>query len=234
MLSTPVGNASLDCPYPCRADLVPPADGTCTSTIVDGIATRDACPKAWGYLLGTSCLCSLIEMGMAFVPPAKLKRIFPPIVTGLVVLLIGLSLIGESGFLKSVLAKLFRCHSAEACWTCSWAGGAGPCDQRPPNGTFSVCPQEGAPHALPWGSGAWWSSERCHPKCRHIWWHSAISRSRFPVVRDVSCRNQFPPPQRIDQLARDSIIIVELFGSPFMKVSVSEVRAQPRVLISTL
>ena len=35
-----------------------------------------------------------------------------------------------------------------------WAGGSGSpgCIDRPSNGTFSVCPMEGAPHALPWGS----------------------------------------------------------------------------------
>ena len=35
-----------------------------------------------------------------------------------------------------------------------WAGGAGSpgCIDRPDSGTYSVCPMEGAPHALPWGS----------------------------------------------------------------------------------
>jgi len=47
----------------------------------------------------TAMLCSLLEMGMSFVPAAKLKKIFPPIVTGVVVFLIGASLIGDSGLL---------------------------------------------------------------------------------------------------------------------------------------
>lgn len=51
-----------------------------------------------GRRLGTSALCSLIQIGLAFVPPKILKRIFPPIVTGTVILLIGASLIGDSGF----------------------------------------------------------------------------------------------------------------------------------------
>ena len=35
-----------------------------------------------------------------------------------------------------------------------WAGGSGSpgCIDRPASGTYSVCPMEGAPHALPWGS----------------------------------------------------------------------------------
>ena len=50
------------------------------------------------------------------------------------VALIGVSLI-ESGFKN-------------------WAGGSGSpgCIDRPATGMFSVCPMEGAPHALPWGS----------------------------------------------------------------------------------
>lgn len=39
----------------------------------------------YGYLIGTSCLCAILEMGLAFVKPATLKKIFPPIVTGPVV-----------------------------------------------------------------------------------------------------------------------------------------------------
>jgi xanthine/uracil permease len=34
----------------------------------------------------------------------------------------------------------------------NWAGGSGLCNTRPSTGFFSVCPQLGAPHALPWGS----------------------------------------------------------------------------------
>ena len=54
--------------------------------------------------------------------------------TGPTVTLIGLSLIG-SGFKN-------------------WAGGNGQCfgPPRPTSGQYTVCPQVGAPHALPWGS----------------------------------------------------------------------------------
>lgn len=64
--------------------------------------------------------------------PKVLKRIFPPIVTGPTVLLIGVKLIA-SGFKN-------------------WAGGNGPCYNKPAEGLFSMCPNINAPHPLPWGS----------------------------------------------------------------------------------
>ena len=112
-----------------------------------------ACPKGYGALLGTAALCSMLEIGLSFTKPSVLKKVFPPLVTGPTVrstthsflpavaklmvpqvMLIGVSLI-QSGFQD-------------------WAGGSGSpgCIDRPSNGTFSVCPMEGAPHALPWGS----------------------------------------------------------------------------------
>lgn len=36
------------------------ADGTCPSSVVNGVTVRGACPEAYGMLLGTSCLCSLL------------------------------------------------------------------------------------------------------------------------------------------------------------------------------
>ena len=110
------------------------------------------CPRGYGALLGTAALCSMLEIGLSFTKPSVLKRVFPPLVTGPTVLsfapnmkrqdannfsqvmLIGVALI-ETGFQD-------------------WAGGAGSpgCIDRPSSGMFSVCPSEGAPHALPWGS----------------------------------------------------------------------------------
>lgn len=58
-------------------------------------------------------------------------RIFPPIVTGPTVMLIGLSLI-QSGFE-------------------GWAGGSGTCMSGSTAG-YLLCPSDSAPHALPWGS----------------------------------------------------------------------------------
>lgn len=94
--------------------------------------TKLPCPEGYGAILGTACLCALLEIGLSFTKPAILKRIFPPLVTGPTVALIGISLV-QSGF-------------------DGWAGGSGTCSGRPKSGPYTVCRQVGAPHALPWGS----------------------------------------------------------------------------------
>ena len=96
--------------------------------------TKLPCPRGYGALLGTACLCALLEIGLSFTKPAILRRIFPPLVTGPTVTLIGIALV-QSGFQD-------------------WAGAAGTpgCITRPTSGPYVVCPQVGAPHALPWGS----------------------------------------------------------------------------------
>lgn len=110
------------------------ANGTCTSTTAaDGTITRDPCPDAYGMLLGTSLICSFLEMGMSFVPVRILRRIFPPLVTGTVVVLIGASLIGSSGILD-------------------WGGGSNDCSSFPTSGIFVKCPTIFAPRPLVWGS----------------------------------------------------------------------------------
>lgn len=55
------------------------------------------CPDGYGAVIATSCVCGLLEVALSFLPPKILQKIFPPIVTGPVVLLIGVSLI-QSGF----------------------------------------------------------------------------------------------------------------------------------------
>ncbi|CAO3686342.1 unnamed protein product [Umbelopsis vinacea] len=106
-----------------------------SSTASDGTVTYLPCPQGYGALLGTSMICSLLPMGLSFLPPRTLKRMFPPIVTGVTVFLIGLSLV-TSGFQ-------------------SWGGGSGPCVSRPESGVFAVCPIEGGPNAAPWGDPRW-------------------------------------------------------------------------------
>lgn len=44
--------------------------------------TKLPCPKGYGALLGTACLCSLLEIGLSFTKPRLLQKVFPPIVTG--------------------------------------------------------------------------------------------------------------------------------------------------------
>ncbi|KAJ0416707.1 permease family-domain-containing protein [Aspergillus carlsbadensis] len=91
---------------------------------VDADGNRLPCPEAYGALIGTSACCALVEIVLAFVPPKIMQKIFPPIVTGPTVMLIGISLIG-TGFKD-------------------WAGGSGCMD--------GICPSEAAPRPLPWGS----------------------------------------------------------------------------------
>jgi NCS2 family nucleobase:cation symporter-2 len=90
------------------------------------------CPDGYGAIIGTSALCGLLEVALSFMPAKFLRKIFPPIVTGPVVLLIGIKLVA-TGFQK-------------------WAGGSGACKSRPETGLFSMCPNINAPHPLPWGS----------------------------------------------------------------------------------
>ena len=85
-----------------------------------------------GAVLGTAAVCSLHLIVISFLPPRIMLRVFPPIVTGPTVMLIGINLIG-SGFKD-------------------WAGGSGPCADANPAEFFAACPNVAAPHALPWGS----------------------------------------------------------------------------------
>ncbi|KAF2774535.1 Xanthine/uracil permease [Teratosphaeria nubilosa] len=118
--------------------VIPAATGAFTQMYATGYCPTDAdgnklpCPEGYGALIGTAAICGLIEVAMSFTPPRILKRIFPPLVTGPTVLLIGVSLI-SSGFED-------------------WAGGSGDCMDRPTSGMYRLCPNVGAPHALPWGS----------------------------------------------------------------------------------
>ena len=56
----------------------------------DGIDGR----VAYGAMIGTSLVCCLLEMGFSILPVKKLKAIFPPIVTSITVILIGVALTG--------------------------------------------------------------------------------------------------------------------------------------------
>ncbi|KIM38722.1 hypothetical protein M413DRAFT_19962 [Hebeloma cylindrosporum] len=135
-------------------------DGTCPSTTdADGSVARGPCPDAYGMLLGTSLICSFLEILMSFCSPKALKRVFPPIVTGTVILMIGSSLTGSSGIVN-------------------WGGGSNDCQNRPTTGIFALCPTIFAPRPLPWGS---------------------------------------PEFIGLGFLSFVTIILTELFGSPFLK-----------------
>ena len=113
------------------------ATGTFSQMYKSGYCPTDAdgnrlpCPQGYGALLGTSCLCALLEIGLSFTSSRILSRIFPALVTGPTVLLIGASLI-QSGMQD-------------------WAGGTG-CVPASSTAPRPLCPSASAPHALPWGS----------------------------------------------------------------------------------
>jgi uracil-xanthine permease len=106
------------------------ANGFCPS---DESGMPLPCPQGYGAILGTSAVCALLEIGISFLPPKVLLRMFPPIVTGPTVMLIGIKLI-QSGFKN-------------------WMGGTGLCaSPATATGIFELCPNINSPHALPWGS----------------------------------------------------------------------------------
>ncbi|KAF1948844.1 purine permease [Byssothecium circinans] len=117
---------------------IPVATGALSQMYATGFCPSDAngtplpCPDGYGAIIGTGCVCALLEILMSFTSPRILKRIFPPLVTGPTVMLIGVKLV-QSGFQN-------------------WAGGSGDCKSRPTTGLFQLCPNINAPHALPWGS----------------------------------------------------------------------------------
>ena len=118
--------------------VIPVTSGAFAQFYKNGFCPSDAhgnplpCPEGYGAILGTAACCALLEIALSFAPPAALKRMFPPLVTGPTVTLIGVSLI-ESGFKD-------------------WAGGSGSCSVLPATGLYALCPTVDAPNAAPWGS----------------------------------------------------------------------------------
>ncbi|KAI8578608.1 hypothetical protein K450DRAFT_176210 [Umbelopsis ramanniana AG] len=111
-------------------------NGTCQKELQpDGTYIYSPCPDAYGAVLGTSIVCALLSILISFLPPKVMKRIFPKSVTGVVLTVIGASLI-VSGMKN-------------------WAGGSSPCIDRPDSGIFALCPTIYAPNAQKWGSPAY-------------------------------------------------------------------------------
>ncbi|TNY24136.1 permease family-domain-containing protein [Rhodotorula diobovata] len=98
------------------------ARGTC-QLAEDG--SKLPCPEAYGAILGTASTVAIVAVVLSFTPPRYLRRIFTPLITGTVLLLIGLSLM-SSGITN-------------------WAGGSGCQDG-------GLCPSADAPMAAPYGS----------------------------------------------------------------------------------
>lgn len=102
------------------------ASGVCP-TAADG--TKLPCPKEFGAVLGTASLTGLFFIGLAFIPPKIIRRLFPPLIVGMMLFLIGASLV-KSGITN-------------------WAGGSGPCM----SDHSMLCPSNTAPVTKhPWGS----------------------------------------------------------------------------------
>ncbi|KAH8690465.1 putative purine permease [Talaromyces proteolyticus] len=101
------------------------ANGTCP---VDSTGAKLPCPEAWGAMLGTMLCTVWIQILMSLVPPKLLNRIFPKIVTGSLLVLVGVYLIG---------------NGME-----NW-GGSSNCNGG--TGYYALCPNTTAPKPLPWG-----------------------------------------------------------------------------------
>ena len=56
--------------------------------------TSEAFDYAWGKMLGTLCFCALVPMFISMLSYKRIKSLFPPIVVGPVIMLIGIALIG--------------------------------------------------------------------------------------------------------------------------------------------
>ncbi|PSS18839.1 hypothetical protein M430DRAFT_19430 [Amorphotheca resinae ATCC 22711] len=100
-------------------------NGTCP-TASDG--TQLPCPDAWGATLGTMLCTVWIQIGMSMVPPKSLNKIFPKIVTGSLLLLVGVYLISNG--------------------MQNW-GGSSNCNGG--TGFYALCPSIDAPKPLVWG-----------------------------------------------------------------------------------
>ncbi|WVR06177.1 hypothetical protein IAU60_003207 [Kwoniella sp. DSM 27419] len=102
------------------------ANGTCPMA-ADG-KTKLPCPKEYGAILGTTILTGIFAIGLSFVPPRTIRKMFPPLVTGTMLTFIGAALV-KSG-------------------VTNWAGGSGPCAS-----DHTLLCTVGSRHEY-WGSGA--------------------------------------------------------------------------------
>ncbi|OSS45459.1 hypothetical protein B5807_10119 [Epicoccum nigrum] len=99
--------------------------GTCP--IADD-GTEGAYPQAWGAVLGTMLCCVWVQISMAFVPPKVLNKVFPKLITGSLLALIGIYLIGNG---LQNWGGSSNCHGGE--------------------GFYALCPDVSAPRPLAWG-----------------------------------------------------------------------------------
>lgn len=93
------------------------------------------CPEAYGRFIGTIAVVMCFQIAISLVKPRILMKIFPRLVSGMVLICIGAGLTASG--IKS------------------WAGGSGPCMSRPTTGNFMLCPNNSAPQAHAWGAPAY-------------------------------------------------------------------------------
>lgn len=67
---------------------------------------------AYGKVLGTVLVASLLEVVLSFMNPKVLKKMFPPIVTGTAVFLIGASLVGTGIRYADALFSMIHLESS--------------------------------------------------------------------------------------------------------------------------
>ncbi|ORY98192.1 Xanthine/uracil/vitamin C permease [Syncephalastrum racemosum] len=107
-------------------------DGSCPSErLADGTINYLPCPDGFGAILGTQMVASVLSILFSLSSPRLLRRLFPKVVTGVVLFTIGAKLLTSS--MKS------------------WAGGSGLCMSKP-EGYYALCPNIDAPNAQAWGS----------------------------------------------------------------------------------
>ena len=67
-----------------------PADKVLKTLIKEG----NSFEEAYGMVLGTAALCALVPVAISFLPHRVIRKVFPPVVCGLVIMLIGINLCG--------------------------------------------------------------------------------------------------------------------------------------------
>jgi xanthine/uracil permease len=68
-----------------------PTQATCVSP---DLSNKSACfDQAYGKCLGTILVGGIVVFGFSFLPAKVIRRIFPPLVNGVAILLIGLALV---------------------------------------------------------------------------------------------------------------------------------------------
>ncbi|CAE7202713.1 purine permease [Pyrenophora teres f. teres] len=110
--------------------------GNCP-VLADG--TQGPCPDAWGACLGTMLCCVWLQIALAFVPPKMLNMVFPKLITGSLLTLVGIYLIGNGlqnwgGIIKlpqweGLLRHVCRLRHLRSGWSTEKLDQA-------PNGTF--------------------------------------------------------------------------------------------------